>query len=350
MSTTEYSQAYLNESRQRDLWAVSICFLVLETIAVGLRFLSKRLGRVKWGLDDVFILLGYGCCMTVAALGLNDVINGGSGLHEVRVLEMNPETLVTWGHMIIAIPLVYVFAVVFPKLAILHLFLSVFTDKRARLTCYLTAIVMLLNMVALFITGLLSCIPLSYYWTEAPGGHCININMYFRWAGFPNLLTDIVMLILPIPTVWALQLSTKMKWGVLVTFLLGSLGLISSLCRFIEFYLTDATVDGTWSATPLITWCMAECGIYLIAACLPLYRPLVRLFSRKKRSQTGTELTDTSDSKQGFNSTGSRASGRTHYKLGSVADDEEDALGLVSYTKVEQGAVQVQVERDATAH
>lgn len=150
---------------------------------------------------------------------------GGIGLHEARVVQIDPHMMVNWGKFIIIIPLFYFSTVVPPKLAILHLYLSIFTEKRLRNICYATGVVIVCNWVAVIIAGLLSCRPLSYFWTGQ--GVCINIDAWLRWGGFANILTDVVMLILPMPVVWRLHASTRLKLGIFVTFLLGSLYVLS---------------------------------------------------------------------------------------------------------------------------
>jgi hypothetical protein len=51
----------------------------------------------------------------------------------------------------------------------------------------------------------------------------------FRYGSIPNIVTDVVMLILPMPLIWGLHVSTKVKIGLLVTFLLGSMWVIQLL-------------------------------------------------------------------------------------------------------------------------
>ncbi|KAL3261216.1 hypothetical protein ABHI18_003953 [Aspergillus niger] len=62
------------------------------------------------------------------------------------------------------------------------------------------------------------------------------------------------------PVVWRLHASTRLKLGIFVTFLLGSLGLVSSIIRFWEFYVTDAEGDRTWAAATLVIWAVIEGG------------------------------------------------------------------------------------------
>lgn len=263
-----------------------------------------------------------------------DVYRGGVGLHEARVLQIDPGKLVIWGKMIITIPIVYCSAVVPAKLAVLHLYLHIFTDKRLRFACWVVVAIILANWLATTISGILACRPISYFWTQQ--GTCFNVNAFFRWSGLPNILTDVAMLILPIPMVYNLQTLLRMKVAIACTFLLGSVGFIFSIIRFCEFWTTNAEVDGTWSATKFVIWSVAESGIYQVAACLPLYRPLFKAFGAKLDSKRDGSYGSNMDSKATITHSSHgldnrKSGGRFHTLRGSkVSIDEEDGLRLVS--------------------
>ena len=57
MGALERSPACLAESRVGETYALVITFTVLSTIAVALRFLSRRLGRASLWWDDWTILM-----------------------------------------------------------------------------------------------------------------------------------------------------------------------------------------------------------------------------------------------------------------------------------------------------
>ncbi|KAL9135374.1 MAG: hypothetical protein Q9175_003439 [Cornicularia normoerica] len=83
------------------------------------------------------------------------------------------------------------------------------------------------------------------------------------------------MLILPVKVVWNLHTSTRLKIGLIATFVTGSFGLVTSIIRFTTFFQKNSFVDGTWSAVDLEIWTQVETGVYLISACLMTYRPLL---------------------------------------------------------------------------
>lgn len=120
--------------------------------------------------------------------------------------------------------MVYLPAVVLPKLAILVLYLRIFTERTGRTICWAVAALLIANCLGTMIAGFCMCIPLQYLWNRTiPGGHCININAWYRWSSLVNIITDVVMLILPLPTVWKIQSSRKIKIGLTITFATGSM-------------------------------------------------------------------------------------------------------------------------------
>jgi hypothetical protein len=49
------------------------------------------------------------------------------------------------------------------------------------------------------------------------------MNTFWRWTNFPQILTDVAILILPLPALMKLHLSKKDKIGVVATFCTGAM-------------------------------------------------------------------------------------------------------------------------------
>ena len=71
-TTASYSAAYLNQYTGDTLLAVIILFVVLVPASVNLRFYARRLGDVKWGLDDTLGILGTIFCLALCASALGE--------------------------------------------------------------------------------------------------------------------------------------------------------------------------------------------------------------------------------------------------------------------------------------
>ncbi|KAL2056335.1 hypothetical protein ABVK25_003358 [Lepraria finkii] len=70
-------------------------------------------------------------------------------------------------------------------------------------------------------SSIFQCSPVSYAWTMSPPGHCINLLAFYRWLSLPNLLADVIMLLMPVNMIWKLQVTFRQKLALSGVFLMG---------------------------------------------------------------------------------------------------------------------------------
>ncbi|KAF4417666.1 hypothetical protein CFRS1_v015120 [Colletotrichum fructicola] len=95
-----------------------------------------------------------------------------------------------------------------------------------------------------------------------------DVALFLATAG-ANVAMDAVLLALPIPTVFALQMSWKKKSVVTCFF---SLGLITMGTSIVRLYLLKGILgssDLTWDAAPANITSFLEVNFHLICACMP---------------------------------------------------------------------------------
>lgn len=65
------------------------------------------------------------------------------------------------------------------------------------------------------------CEPIDYMWNPTPGGHCREgqVSDYSTLA--INMFLDLVIFVLPLPTLWSLKLPSRKKVVVTVMFSFG---------------------------------------------------------------------------------------------------------------------------------
>lgn len=140
------------------------------------------------------------------------------------LLVFNPTAVINWAKCGYAVEELYCAAVVFPKLSILAFYIRIFTMKPYRLAVYVISGILIANGIAGLITSLTSCRPFAARWdVTIPGAHCIDTLEYWRWISLANMATDVVMLGLPHPVIWRLQISKTQKYGLVLVFLTGSM-------------------------------------------------------------------------------------------------------------------------------
>lgn len=78
--------------------------------------------------------------------------------------------------------------------------------------------------IAHTLAAIFQCSPVFFAWDKAiQGGKCINNIALERFMAIPNLVDGFVMLLMPIPLVWKLELSIRQKIALTATFLHGTM-------------------------------------------------------------------------------------------------------------------------------
>lgn len=148
------------------------------------------------------------------------VLIGGAGLH---ASEVPPATVQRMLQLIKAHELVYVVSIPFPKLAVISLYLRLFQTKLCKSALYGTAFV--ISATALFgvISVFANCRPLPAFWDKSIPQKCtIDPMATMKYYSIPNIATDVVMLIVPIPALYKLNISMLAKVGAACTFLIST--------------------------------------------------------------------------------------------------------------------------------
>ena len=74
-----------------------------------------------------------------------------------------------------------------------------------------------------FFSALFRCSPVNYFWDTAIEGSCTNARAGRIATDALNIITDVVMLVLPLPMVWKLVLPLRQKLAIAAIFGLGIL-------------------------------------------------------------------------------------------------------------------------------
>jgi len=248
-NTGPYSPAYLAEDSGKTLVTISILFIVVDTIFVALRFYSQRIARAPIGLDDVLIPFAWFAHIGLCILGITMVRDAGVGRHLAYNQRKNPTTLTAWAKSLYALEWLYLASVALPKISILLLYLRIFVDRSFRIATHILIWVLIANWIAFLIASSLQCTPFEYQWNKRIEGKCIDQPVFYKTSSAPNILTDVLMLLLPLKTLLTLKASNPRKLGVVLIFCSGGVGVIASCIRMASFFQTNAFVDNTCMST-----------------------------------------------------------------------------------------------------
>lgn len=119
---------------------------------------------------------------------------------------------------------VYPIACALPKMSICCMYLGIFDVSRyMRRGAQIMIGFLCVNAVAWVVPSIAVCHPISAYWSPVGPRKCINYNVFGTWISLPNIISDLVIFILPLPLLWNMQLKRAKKIGLTATFLAGTM-------------------------------------------------------------------------------------------------------------------------------
>lgn len=117
----------------------------------------------------------------------------------------------------------YNVSIMVTKISILALFNRIFPYQWFKRTilglgCFIVAY----SIPQIFGT-IFQCVPVHARWTPGTPATCIHYVGMIIACGVINIVTDFIMLGLPIPALWSLQVSSHRKWALTFMFLIGGM-------------------------------------------------------------------------------------------------------------------------------
>ncbi|KAI4192959.1 MAG: hypothetical protein LQ350_008525 [Teloschistes chrysophthalmus] len=223
-------------------------------------------------------------CFAISRLGFAyKLASLGYGRH---VWDVPPQNYNGFNIFLGSDSILYVMGVSFAKLAVLILLLRIFSvDKRFRHVCFTIAPLILFWGIITIFVQIFRCRPFKASWDAnySITHHdykCLDRIKLVIVFGWFNIITDFVLLLLPMPMLVRMHLTWQKKLGLAFVFATGGLVCAMSIIRQIILYRNamsgKAETDGTWTEVPNYTWFQLELNIGILSGCLPILHPLLR--------------------------------------------------------------------------
>ncbi|KAI5366599.1 putative extracellular membrane protein, CFEM [Septoria linicola] len=236
-------------------------------------FRNPYLRGSGYGADDWTMLLAF-ILLTPQNAVIHAMTMAGLGL-DIWTLE--PDNITTLLHDFWVEAILYTFVMSTIKVSILLLYLRIWTSGTSwtagfRRMCFVLIAINVAFGVALGLTVIFECSPVSYAWTRWDGEHtgkCIDYSAQSYAISGLNTLLDIVTFLLPIPKLLQLPISLRKKVGVCLIFALGLLATTASVVRLIYLIEYSTSPNFSWWFAPIAIWTSLECNLAVTTACLP---------------------------------------------------------------------------------
>lgn len=175
------------------------------------------------------------------------------------------------------------------------------------------------------LTLVLACRPVHKSWDPKTPGTCIASGPSFTAYAIITIISDVLVILLPIPILLQLMVSRSKKLGLIVIFLLG---FFTTLCSIFRYTQINRIQNGDGNSTMLIVWGVIEFNVGNIVSSLPSLAPI---FLRKAREYKSKYAKSRGN---GYGVSGN--SGHKGYMLSSIPSNGKAARATVHDTGSEE--------------
>jgi hypothetical protein len=319
-------------------------FTALPILVVALRFWARRITGAGYRMDDYLIVpallfaVGLGTALIIGAC------IGQFGQHQKQVFGpdgklIHDPDLKKYEKIKFSIQLMSVTLLGFSKLSLVFLYRRIFSSPTFRKVVDVFIGILIAWLIAFELATLFQCTPISTIWTRFEyeyGPYCIQVVPYYYTISVTDTLTDVIIMILPLPIIWNLHMPLKQRLAVAGMFLLGAIVIGASLARLIVFIQVGQELQTqfhniTYHTTPVFSWSIVEASLSVISACLPTLRPIFMRQTSRARTPYWTPSRSSERSK-GF---------KPADRLGDEETELDSKHSLVGGPKGKNGSMQL---------
>ena len=144
----------------------------------------------------------------------------GLGQHIVHVHTSHARL----GLVLFIVDLMYNTGLTLVKLSVLLFYARIFRTVRSyRIAFWIVGSMVIAWCIAIDCVAVFACIPIKRGWDSSVPGHCLERQANFVGAAIPNILIDLILLVLPMPMLGQLHTTVRRKVALVGVFTAGYL-------------------------------------------------------------------------------------------------------------------------------
>ncbi|MCJ1383830.1 hypothetical protein MMC17_006944 [Xylographa soralifera] len=277
----------MSSPNQAGVYAVSAILMAASAMAVGLRFCVRRLKKVSFLSDDYLaafsMLFGWALAIILivgaarGTLGTHTLLNPTTGAVEVTWHEIDTSKLAGISQLLTIIALGAL------TLSVVMLYRRIFVGQTFRFVSLIVCILIMAWTVAFFFATLFECgRDFSLLWQSLATFKydCADYKNIQLGHAVSDVVTDLIVLTLPLPVIWKLHMDTARKIALSFIFLLGLFSTAAGTAHLAivaeDIYeTTTGSRDVRGVETNATVWSYVEVCVGVVAACLPTLRPII---------------------------------------------------------------------------
>ncbi|ROV87838.1 hypothetical protein VMCG_10546 [Cytospora schulzeri] len=229
----------LTQSKQSDLRTLLIAMVIVPTVIVIIRAWSRALLPVsptskiptKFWWDDWTAFAAAAINIAVCGIGLR-MVDLGLGLH---IQAVSPDNVEKFLKVLWIVYYIFDTGTAVGKASALFFYARIFSVSNSRFK-YALWLVHAMNvawLLAILLSVTFMCSPIQKAWETSLPGTCLNTGLLWTGSGVTSLIIDVIILIMPLPMLWKLQLKTIRRIQISGVFICGYLVVVVSIGRVV---------------------------------------------------------------------------------------------------------------------
>ncbi|XXH02572.1 Glutathione S-transferase 2 [Hypoxylon texense] len=276
--------------------------LSLVTFFFLLRSYVRIFVKHAWAFEDVLTTTSYAGTVVCCGLQWNTMAHYG-GLHSWDITSQQAHESSFWFYIT---SIEYGFTIGITKLAVLWLYRRVFSPIRRSVLDI--AIITLIGLIVGFygittFVKIFQCFPLEKAWNGTVPGKCLGVNWILNISGGFNMVTDYLILLLPIQAVRNLQMDRSKKVLVVMAFTFGLCAPMFATLGLVVRLQNSGNPDKSWNQPKIMLCGVAELASSTLCVCFPetavIFCRRARMATAPRRP-TNTELRDRRETERPF--------------------------------------------------
>ncbi|KAM0547651.1 hypothetical protein ACHAO7_007043 [Fusarium culmorum] len=130
---------------------------------------------------------------------------------------------------------------------------------------------------------LFGCNPIQTAWDpfRFASGNCADNAVVYIIIAVVNIISDLILFVIPIPMIAQLKMPLGQKIGVAIMFGIATITVATSIIRMIYLPALLGALDIPWVAAPANVWSIAEANLFIVCGSMPTLRKFFKRFAPK---------------------------------------------------------------------
>ncbi|KAH8734319.1 hypothetical protein BGZ61DRAFT_527676 [Ilyonectria robusta] len=270
MATPGSDPAVDAQSRSSLVIAICISFAILSFFIVALRLYVRVVLLKALGPDDWTICVAQVLAIVVSMTTISEA-KFALGRH---IWTLPPDRIHKQLKALYVNIIIHNLGMNLIKISFLLQYRRIFSTKTMkRVTLLLLCVISTWTVVQLPVLAL-TCFPLSAI-VPSMADTCLPTFPSWYFTTYFHIATDFIIFIVPLPTVFSLNMGWRRKLCLVAILSMGLFTCIISIIRATTLHQCLVTPDPTWDTTDAAWWTVVEINCAIICASLATLRPLL---------------------------------------------------------------------------